>query len=47
MCDAIENEAGGMGGKEGEVRKDEWGWQGGQDPDEKTSGAWRMSLTLT
>ena len=36
-----------MGGKEGEVRKNGRGGQGGQDPDEKTSGAWRMSLTLT
>lgn len=47
MCDARENGAGGLGGKEGEVRKDEWGWQRRQDPDEKTSGAWGMSLTLT
>ena len=47
MCDARKNEAGGMGGKDGEVRKNGRGGQGGQDPDEKTSGAWRMSLTLT
>lgn len=46
-CVMLEKRGWRHGWKEGEVRKDGWGWQGGQDPDEKTTGTWRMSLNLT